>query len=1707
MAKGTELAVGYISLVAETSKLSKGINHTLEQAGLNADKTGKKMGRSIFGGVRQGVSHGMSGMGGQADQIGHTLGQRMGSRMSGAMGNALRMGLTTAGVAGGLAGVTAAMTSAVKSGVQFQTGMNRIQGVLNADAATMEKFKTRASELGQDVSLVGVSAQNATEAMLELTKGGFNAQQAMDAAKGTMQLASAAGVDAAAAATIQADALHAFGMEADQAGRMADILANVANASTGEMTDFAFGLQAGGAVMNQYGINAEDAATALGLLANSGIKGSDAGTLLKSALLHMANPSKKAYGAMQELGLSIWDAEGRFLGLREMMDQLQRASTNMTNELFAQNVALALGSDAARIGGVAAEQGAQGWDAMSKAIHLQGSAALLAQANTAGLPGVFERLSNTADRAKLAVFDLVSGPLGSLGDLIDGGINSVIDQFEGGGVGVFRNLADALQSAWPAIRGIGEALAQAAQAIGTGAWTALEHVFSAIAGTTQVIAPALRTIAGFIGDNASLVSTLATAWVGMRFVPGLLGRLDARLSGMATNAKAVISGIGGVASANQRLIGVAGMGAVQMGRFGSVIQQIGSHVPVISRMQTAFFNSATQAGRFGRSAGAAAAAMTGMRAAGSGLMGALGGPWAAALTTLTVGVTMFADSLQKANQRGKLLRETSAEIAASQRDMFDSLIDSGGNVDDTVIGQLSGQFGTMKQRIDELRRGPALWDWAIFPRAASMQADAERFESVAGAVEALGVSSQVMAKNISASDDAWQQFTNELYQSGEGGRNLLDVLRPLRETFISTQDAATSVTPGLAAVSDAFAVMADSSKSAEEHTSALKRALDALAGDRATAQQADAEQAQATRDNISAANDLAKALAENNDVLTDQNGRLDVTTKSGKKFMEMLLKLRDETAAVATSGGDLDGAFARDAQTLQAFADATRLPLEQVQQFARELGYLPEVIAKAPRLEGVDDTVSDVAKVTSAMQALGTDEPKTVTVKALTDDAVATLTSIPGIDVTKQDFGNGVYTFKITADSEEAIQALDTVEAEMLSRRVQLRLGLDTTVLELNTDKARKIIQFLDEQKVSPKAQLVIDALKEGKSIAVEELADLSRHSANPRVFLENLEKTLNDLGLVSRAADEVARPRSIPFKPQWLFDPASMPPEIRRGTKSAPVAKLPGGNGIPIPAEIASGGPERPQTRAAGGSIFGPGTRTSDSIPILASNDEHMWSAREVAGAGGHSNVESLRALARAGLLKQLLPGFRGGGRINPQALIPYEPDLQRAIDADRRGNQPSMSGPTQAGTEQMWPDWTNIVPNAPIPPGFFERPVDPNRVLFPELLPWYLRDEVQRRYGPRHIRGYATGGPVTDDPLANLPSVMGNDGATIDHGIAAAMAAQQQQQQNGDAAGQLPEDVAGRTEGYIPAGAGSTGVPGTSFASGLLNMGAEAINGLIDQAASAAATAASAAATAGTFGAGGQAGGAAASFLIGMGTNAAKRGVKYGFQMAGIGVDSLVEQLFPFGAPRWLGYDYTGFIPQAPNQSAATTTAEQLGPSGLPKPPYDPNAPLLGGEPGPRPGPAPAPAGGALGGLLGGGTGLPPGIGNNPATQPMPKPPSDPFGTQHGPGVPAITAPGPDPNKPPPQKPIFQFDRGGYLESGMVAANLLDQPEVVLTPHQWENISAAAAAEPLEPAMAQGNDYSIHLENVQVKDVGELERQLSSRQRLQMMRYAGRP
>lgn len=284
-------------------------------------------------------------------------------------------------------------------------------------------------------------------------------------------------------------------------------------------------------------------------------------------------------------------------------------------------------------------------------------------------------------------------------------------------------------------------------------------------------------------------------------------------------------------------------------------------------------------------------------------------------------------------------------------------------------------------------------------------------------------------------------------------------------------------------------------------------------------------------------------------------------------------------------------------------------------------------------------------------------------------------------------------------------------------------------------------------------------------------------------------------------------------------------------------------------------------------------------------------------------------------------------------------------------------------------------------------------------------------------------------------------------------------------------------RSLGFIPQSAGNTGVAGTSSLAKFIGMGNEVVGGLIDTGTNLAQTAVSAAIMAGaagsSFGAGAAAAplaDAAASYGIQLAGKTLKRVSSYGFQMLGIGADALMEQLFPFGAPRWLGYDYSTFAPQLGLQQAFTGTIEKMGTDAINR---------QFGMNQPQPGAAAAPV------------------------QPNQMPGMSQTTSSPPPGAEAPPAPaGPPPGTAPPAtdflKNLLPFDNGGMLEPGGLGVNLTNRPEPVLTPQQWDAIAAGS----MNPA--QGAPL---VQNLYAQDMQDAIRQLDKVKRRDMMQYAGRP
>ncbi|CAB4147862.1 Phage tail tape measure protein [uncultured Caudovirales phage] len=333
-----------------------------------------------------------------------------GSTLGGAVSTAVGIGIARLG-ATAINAVSGAFTGAIKEASSFEQTMNVLGAVTGATKNEMKLMSDMAIKLGGDVTLPGTSATQAAEAMTELAKGGLSVRDAMAASTGTIQLARAAQVSEAEAATITANALNAFGLSGNRAGMVADLLAASANASSGSINDMAFALRMSSAVAASAGVSINDTTTAIGLLANAGLQGSDAGTSLKTMLMRLQAPTGDAADAMKALGIHVYDAHGKMLPFKSIIGELENSTNKLTQEQKAQALTTIFGADAIRAANILIKEGVKGFDEMSLAVNKTGAAQQLAAAQNAGLAGAMDALKSTVETLGLTFAQPMLEPL------------------------------------------------------------------------------------------------------------------------------------------------------------------------------------------------------------------------------------------------------------------------------------------------------------------------------------------------------------------------------------------------------------------------------------------------------------------------------------------------------------------------------------------------------------------------------------------------------------------------------------------------------------------------------------------------------------------------------------------------------------------------------------------------------------------------------------------------------------------------------------------------------------------------------------------------------------------------------------------------------------------------------------------------------------------------------------------------------------------------------------------------------------------------------------------------------------------------------------------------------------------------------------------------------------------------------------------------
>ena len=411
-------------------------------------------------------------------------------------------------ITGAVADTAAAI---IDVGSSFEKQMSRVEAISGASATDIALITEKARQMGATTSF---SASEAGKAMEYMAMAGWKAQDMVEGIGGIMDLAAASGEELGATSDIVTDALTAFGMQAKDSGRFADVLAAASSNANTNVSLMGETFKYVGAAAGAMGYNVEDMSIAIGLMANSGIKGTQAGTALRSTITRLAKPTKESREAMERLGLSLTDSEGNMLSFRDIMTNMRSGFADLTESEKASTAAM-LGGQEAMSGLLAIVNASDAdFEKLAGAIdNAGGSAHRMAETQMDNLSGSLTRFQSAAEGLGIALYDTIKGPLTGLVDFgaaVISGITGLLarEQTE---LGRFwdeseahaKTAADAIQASYDAI-GKGEAK--------VGKLSAYEKILIRVAEAGQANEYQTYQMKAIIEELGDEIPELAAAW-------------------------------------------------------------------------------------------------------------------------------------------------------------------------------------------------------------------------------------------------------------------------------------------------------------------------------------------------------------------------------------------------------------------------------------------------------------------------------------------------------------------------------------------------------------------------------------------------------------------------------------------------------------------------------------------------------------------------------------------------------------------------------------------------------------------------------------------------------------------------------------------------------------------------------------------------------------------------------------------------------------------------------------------------------------------------------------------------------------------------------------------------------------------------------------------------------------------------------------------
>lgn len=313
----------------------------------------------------------------------------------------------------------------VNTAKEFEAQMSKVAAISGATAEEVTKLKDAALELGASTSK---SASEVAAGQESLAAMGFTVEEILGAMPGVISAAEASGSDMAQTADVMASSLSIFGLEASEASRVADILAQTANQSAADLTDMQYALKYAGPPAAALGVSMEELSGAIGIMTNAGMQGEQAGTTLRAALLGLLDPSEENSKMMESMGIAITDAEGNFVGISNLITNLSESMEGQTETQKAATLASLVGTEA--VSGMLSlmKAGPDEIDKMTKALENSGGASEKASAiMKENLKGALDGLEGSLESAGIQIGTILTPAINSLTEFTQGLVQKFLD--------------------------------------------------------------------------------------------------------------------------------------------------------------------------------------------------------------------------------------------------------------------------------------------------------------------------------------------------------------------------------------------------------------------------------------------------------------------------------------------------------------------------------------------------------------------------------------------------------------------------------------------------------------------------------------------------------------------------------------------------------------------------------------------------------------------------------------------------------------------------------------------------------------------------------------------------------------------------------------------------------------------------------------------------------------------------------------------------------------------------------------------------------------------------------------------------------------------------------------------------------------------------------------------------------------------------------